>query len=218
MQKCTLAFAMTASLLALTAPAKAEGEHRQLGPHVHGHGSFNVAIEGNKVSMALEVPANDIVGFEHEANDDKQRQAIKTGTATLKNALSLFAPPKAAGCKVVSNEIELHRPSAEEAKHDEHAKHDDHAKDDDHEKHDEHAKHEDHDDHADGEAGQGHSEFHANYVLECAKPANMTALTFDYFKAFPRAKELDVVVLTDKSQNRFEVTREKSVINLGPTM
>ena len=31
-------------------------EHRELGSHEHGRGTLNIAVEGNKVTMELEVP------------------------------------------------------------------------------------------------------------------------------------------------------------------
>src|SRR5262249_38687966 len=48
-------------------PAAAQSAHRELGPHEHGRGTLNIAIEGNRVSMELEVPGMDIAGFEHAA-------------------------------------------------------------------------------------------------------------------------------------------------------
>ena len=53
--------------LPFTMSAVAEEKHRQLGAHEHGHGNFNIAIEGKSVSMELEAPGADIVGFEHKA-------------------------------------------------------------------------------------------------------------------------------------------------------
>ena len=68
---CLLAAGMACAAL----PASAE-EHRQLGAHVHGHGRLNIAIEGNTISMELEVPGMDIVGFEHEPSTPEQKAAV----------------------------------------------------------------------------------------------------------------------------------------------
>ncbi len=81
-----------------------------------------------------------------------------------------------------------------------------HDHDHDHgDKDDKHADHEDghgHDDHA------GHTAFHVTYAIDCAVPANLTSITFDYFKTFAGAEALNVSVVTDKAQNKFEVTRK----------
>ena len=50
----------------LTTSARAEEEHRELGPHVHGHGTLNIAIDDKTVSMELEVPGMDV----ESADDD----------------------------------------------------------------------------------------------------------------------------------------------------
>ena len=56
--------------IVLAFPALAE-EHRQLGPHQHGHGTLNIAIENGEVSMDLDVPGADIVGFENEKRSEE---------------------------------------------------------------------------------------------------------------------------------------------------
>ena len=89
-----------AAALAVSLPAIAAEEHRELGPHEHGHGKLNIAIEGNRVSMELEVPGADIVGFEHEASTPDQKAAVEKAKATLSDALAVFKLPAGAGCKL----------------------------------------------------------------------------------------------------------------------
>ena len=63
-----------AGLILISSAVTAE-ETRQLGAHEHGHGTLNIAIEGTTVSMELEVPGSDIVGFEHVAATPEQKAA-----------------------------------------------------------------------------------------------------------------------------------------------
>ena len=154
---------------------------------------------GTKVSIELEAPGMDIVGFEHEANSAEQKDAVSKAKDALGDPLSLFKLPAAASCKVVEAKTEVET----EGDHD----HDHGDKDDKHAEHD-HDGH-DHDDHA------GHTAFHVTYAIDCATPANLTSITFDYFKAFAGAKALHVSVVSDKAQNKFEVTREKPVLDLA---
>jgi hypothetical protein len=192
----------------LAAPAFAQ-EHRELGPHEHGHGTLDIAVEDTKVSLSLEVPGMDIVGFEHAAESADQKAAVEKGTATLSAPLTLFKIPASAGCKVTDAKVAIEAEHEhEEGEEDHDAKESaDHAKDG----HDAKGDH-DHDEHA------GHNQFHGTYALECAKPAEITSIAFDYFKSFAGAQELTVNVVTAKAQNKYEVTRDKPTLDLGGMM
>ncbi len=145
----------------------------------------------------------DIVGFEHAAESAEQKAAVDKGTATLSAPLTLFKIPASAGCKVTDAKVAI------EAEHE----HEEGEEDHDAEKGADHAKDDhDHDEHA------GHNQFHATYALECAKPAEITSIAFDYFKSFAGAQELTVNVVTAKAQNKYEVTRDKPTLDLGGMM
>ena len=202
MQINTIA-ALAALAVAAAAPslATAADEHRELGPHVHGHGNLNIAVEDKRVSMELEVPGMDIVGFEHDATTDEQKAAMEKATAQLGQPLSVFKLPAAAGCTVADAKV------AVEVEH-----HHDGDADDDHD-HDK-AAGEDHD----HDAHEGHKEFHVTYALDCAKPASITAIDFDYFKLFAGAHDLTVNVVTAKAQNSYEVSRDAPSLDLAGIM
>ena len=186
-----------AGIVTCIAFSAAGEEHRQLGAHVHGHGRLNIAIEDKTVSIELEAPGADIVGFEHEAGTRAQSAAIEKAKATLASGLSLFTPAAAAGCTQNASKVSI------EAEH-EH----------EHEHHAEGAK-PDADDEA---ADHHHSEFHAEYAFECASPARLTSMTFDYFKAFPNAQELDISLISPKGQSSYEVNRDKPRLDLTGIM
>ena len=97
-------FAGIVTCIAFSAAAE---EHRQLGAHVHGHGRLNIAIEDKTVSIELEAPGADIVGFEHEAATRAQRAAIEKAKATLAAGLSLFTPAAAAGCTQNASKVSI---------------------------------------------------------------------------------------------------------------
>jgi hypothetical protein len=86
------------AMVAATAPAPAQ--HRHAGAHEHGRGTLNVAVEGKRVSMELEVPGADIVGFEHAAKTSQQKAAVEKGKQQLLAPQTLFQLPAAAGCAV----------------------------------------------------------------------------------------------------------------------
>jgi hypothetical protein len=182
-----------------------EAQERQLGPHEHGRGTLNIALEGSRLSMELEAPGMDIVGFEHEAKTAKQKSAVEAAKKQLAAPQRLFELPAAAGCALKDAKVAIE------------------AEDHDHE-HGEDAK--DHD--AKGEAGKDqdakehaeheHSAFRAEYAFDCRAPASLTTIGFGYFKAFTGAQKLDVTVVTPKQQNKFEVSRAKPSLDLGGMM
>jgi hypothetical protein len=191
----------SAALLVLAAyPAAGEEEHRQLGAHVHGHGHLNIAVEGKKLSMELQVPGADIVGFEHEPSTPEQNAAIAEAKAKLANALVLFVPAEKAGCELEQVKVSMDAGHEGENAH-------------------EHWAQGIRAGSGQEEAGEHHhSEFHAEYSLSCASPSRLTSMTFDYFSAFSAAQELDISVITPKGQKSFEVKRDKPSLDLSEIM
>ncbi len=204
------ALIVAAALLPLTGANAAETEHREHGAHEHGHGKFNVAIEGKTLAMELIAPGADIVGFEHKAESDADKQALAAGRKTLSDLAKVVTLPAAAGCILKNASVEVET----EEKHDDH----DHAeKKDDHD----HAKKKDDHDHgktAEHKDEEAHGEFHAEYQLTCSAPEKLTGMTFVYFDTFKAAEELDVTVIGPKQQLKFEVNRETSKIAIGGIM
>ena len=203
------------ALALLASPAMAE-DSRQLDAHEHGVGELNIAIDGNKVAMELHVPGADIVGFEYEAESTEDRASIDAAVATLARPLELFALPAAAQCSVV-------KASAGLESEDDHDAHEDHGDEHDHDKehadehHDEHAhEHDDDhgDDHADHASEAGHTEFHAEYALNCGNPEALSEITFAYFDVFENARELDVQIVSASGAQAFEVLRDEPTLDL----
>ena len=64
------------------------GEHH--GAHIHGVGHLNVAVEGSMVTVYLQTPAADIIGFEHVAETREERTKVAAAHKKLNDASSLF--------------------------------------------------------------------------------------------------------------------------------
>lgn len=170
-------------------------ETRDLGAHEHGHSALNIAIEGTQIAMELEAPGADIVGFEYEAETAEDRAKLDAAIAELSKPLALFVLPDAAGCTVVSSSAGLI---------DEH-----HAEGEDHAEHD-HAE----EVHAE-EKGAEHTEFHAEYLLNCTDPSAINQIGFAFFEVFPNAQEVEVQMISDKGSQGFEVERDAPVLDLA---
>lgn len=194
MTKATSAAASVLASLAILASLSAladEAEHRQLGPHVHGQGTLDIAVEGNKIEMELIAPGMDIVGFEHVATTDDQKAAVEKAKAKLADVLNVFKLPPAAKCKTetanVESRKETHHPGGE-----------------------------DHDDEKPGEPQ--HSEFHATYTITCEAPESVTGMETAYFTDFAGGQLLNVNVTTPKGQTQAQMTREKPTLDLTGVM
>src|SRR5262245_39425782 len=111
--------AVSAAIAALAAPAMGQGERRQLGAHQHGRGSVNIAIDGPRLVIELDVPGADIVGFEHAPVGADEKAAAERALAWLRDPLSLFVIPAAARCRVDETNVELEQ--AEQAQAGQHA-------------------------------------------------------------------------------------------------
>jgi hypothetical protein len=75
--------------------------------HTHGVGDLDVAVDGGRLSLALTVPAADVVGFEHPPRDDSQREAVAAADRLLRAQAELFALPPAARCRFRSADVTL---------------------------------------------------------------------------------------------------------------
>lgn len=172
----------------IACPALAD-EHRQLGAHVHGHGRLNIAIEDKTMSLELDVPAADIVGFEHEPKTQKEKAALDRARVRLADGLSLFTPSAEAQCaqKSAAAGIEAGH-SGEQGQHEPSGK--------------EHA----------------HADFHAEYAFECASPSQLKSMAFGYFAAFPNAEELEISLISPKGQTSYEATRQKPALDMTGSM
>ncbi|MET3582635.1 hypothetical protein ABID19_005697 [Mesorhizobium robiniae] len=177
---------IAAGIFIVVSAAHAEEERRELGPHVHGHGTLAITIEANNVQMELAAPGMDVVGFEHEAKTAEQKSAVETALADLKEPLKLFALPDAAGCAVASADVKV---VAEE--------HEDH-----------HATAEAGEAAGSKEHEAHHTEFRATYALACADAAQVSWLDFPFFDRFAGSGKLDVTVVDANGQTAFEVSRE----------
>lgn len=173
-------------MLVAVSAARAEEERRELGPHVHGHGTLVIVIEDNNLRMELSAPGMDIVGFEYEPETARERKAVEVALADLKEPLKLIALPDSAGCTVASADASI----AVE----------------DHEHHDAAAGAEKAAEN--GEEESRHTEFRASYALACADAAAITSIYFPFFDRFSGSESLAVTAITANGQSSFEVTRE----------
>jgi len=191
---------LAGAAIAMATTAVAQQEVRSRGKHEHGHGTLDMAIEGNRVLIEFHAPGADIVGFEHHARTEEDKAAIGKAIRLLKTPLALFTMPADAACRVdkvlvspAGDDMHEHAP--------EHADKHKNAHQGAHEK----------------EHKDGHMEFHAEYALACERPEQIRRIAFPYFKLFPRSRELAVTVIDGRGQARHEVERDTPTVDLKRT-
>ncbi|MEZ5535293.1 MAG: DUF2796 domain-containing protein [Thiolinea sp.] len=181
-----LSAVFSGNLSAKEEPDHDEHEMEQHGSHEHGAARLTVAVTDTGLEIALESPAANIFGFEHNAGDDEEQHVVHEAVHTLRAGNELFIADEAAGCKmekitlestIVAQHVQakhggegldehgsyVYTGSGDQEEHD-HDKHEDHEKEEhDHDKHEDHEKeehdhdkHEDHDEHK--EDGHDHEE------------------------------------------------------------
>jgi hypothetical protein len=115
-------FALMMSCLALaSAPAGSAGK-----AHEHGALKLDVAIEGNKLTITMEAPLDNLLGFERAPRTDAERKAAAEVLARLRSpdkGTALFVADAAAKCTLGKAEVQapVLEPGAKPAAKDEHA-------------------------------------------------------------------------------------------------
>lgn len=89
--------------------------------HVHGVAKLDVAIEARKMSIQLDSPLDNLLGFERAPRTEAERKLADTAIAKLNAAGSMFTIDPAAQCTLShvdlsSSALKLGRPNPEEKK------------------------------------------------------------------------------------------------------
>jgi hypothetical protein len=77
-----------------------------LGAHVHGVASLEIAVDGDELSLDFSGPLDNLIGFEHAPQNDKQKGVVKAMEQRLRDAANAFVPSPAAACTAVSVKLE----------------------------------------------------------------------------------------------------------------
>lgn len=155
-------------------------------PHVHGIGTLQLVVEGNRLTVELRLPAMDVVGFEHAPREVKHREAVQKAVALLKDSRQILEPPAAAECVLATAEVDS---ELLEAKGDAHGDHH----------------------HAPGEV---HADFEASYRFECRQTEALKQINVTVFQRLPRLEKLEVESVTPTGQRRQTLTSGQSAILL----
>ena len=73
--------------------------------HQHGVAAADIAVDAGSLVIAIDVPLDDLVGFERAPRTDAERARVAQALATLRDAAALIRPDPAAGCNAGAAEI-----------------------------------------------------------------------------------------------------------------
>ena len=174
-------------------------EHREHGAHQHGVGTVGVAFEALKGKVEFKIPAESIVGFEHEAKKDADKKKQADALAKFESKIGeMLVFDSSLKCVFAKEKVEVVR----EEDHDDHketeAKSGDKSKKHNH-KHHNHA---------------AHSDFVALYNLSCEKSPAGTDLTVKIHSQFKKIKKLELQLIIDNLQKAQTITKDSTVVSL----
>lgn len=74
--------------------------------HEHGVVKLDIAIDGNRLSIAMESPLDNLVGFERAPRNPAEQRRVDDAVARLRDAGRLFDIDAAAGCRLAGVTLE----------------------------------------------------------------------------------------------------------------
>lgn len=75
------------------------------GAHVHGQASLALVVEAQRVTLLLDSPLDNLLGFEHAPRSLKEKQAIEAMMQRLRQPENLFNFSPAAQCQPLQSEL-----------------------------------------------------------------------------------------------------------------
>ena len=90
--------------------------------HEHGAARLSIAVDAPRITLALDSPLENLVGFEHSPRTDAERRVTEAALAQLRNAAKLFRIDPAAQCTLatvdlVSAPLKLGAPKGQDRGH-----------------------------------------------------------------------------------------------------
>ena len=182
-------------------------ETRSADSHTHGAAALALVLENGVVTAEFETPLYNLLGFEHAAETEAQKAAVKKAETVLSNPAPLFVFNSSAKCAPAAERISV------ELGLDDHGQdHRDHEHDDSH-KHDEDHSHDDDHGHADDEHSD-HKDVILSYEFSCQNPDALTEVTVNLFEHFDNLAELDLVYLGPNTQKQISLNAANSRASL----
>ena len=161
--------------------------------HLHGQAELTVVVDEGALSISLESPLDNLLGFERLPRNDAERQRVRAMAISLRAAANLFVSDVAAQCSLSS--VSLHAalppellgnsvsPTTSTST---------------------------------PSTNTEHAELVADYVFSCHTIGNLRQIEVGLFKVFPRLKRLVVQTAGPAGQTVQRLTPSASRVVLEP--
>lgn len=168
-----------------SAPAK-----RSADSHTHGDAELAIVLEGDVVTVELESPLYNLVGFEHHPETADQKAKVKSTEEQLQKGEALFVFNAEAKCKLTSDSVSVELFG---------------------EDHDE----DNHDDHEDDDHDETHKDALLQYQFSCANATSLSNVSVNLFEFFEEMSDVDVTYLGPSTQKQVSMTRSNTEMKLS---
>lgn len=174
--------------------------------HTHGGADLAIVLEGRVVTIELDTPLYNVLGFEHSPDTDEQKATVKTAEAILGRGGDLFEFNNNADCviKAGMKNVTLFEKGSDS---DEHSHHHEHHADEDNHKESEHSHDHDHSD--------THKDVILQYEFECQKPNALSRVSVNLFEYFNELSEIGVTYLGPSVQRQIELTPNNNSMDMS---
>lgn len=155
----------------------------ELGAHVHGIASLQVAVDEQTMTLDFSSPLDNLIGFEHVPTNAKQKAAVKKMVDSLNKAEQFFIPTTDAQCTLQSVKLDslVLEPKTSTDKKDASQHH---------------------------EEERGHADIDGEFVFSCKQTGKLHDLEVRLFDAYPNLHQLKVEVASQKKQAGATLTTE----------
>lgn len=153
--------------------------------HVHGELEMQMVQEGTRLSIRLQSPLANIVGFEYQPVDAEDKWKLNQAVSTFSSTDWLSMEGQV--CKTES--VDVSYSWQKQTDHEEHKHHD----------HDEHEQH------------NTHASMFVDYELLCEQEKMVPAVV-DLFKHFPAIERIDAQWINDSGQGATVLTPSQNLI------
>ena len=171
---------------------------RSANAHSHGDAELAIVLEGAMITVELETPLYNLLGFEHHPETAAQKAKVEMAEDQLQKGEALFVFNANAKCNLISESKAVHL--FDEDHHDD--------------EHDEHDDDEHHDEHLD-EQEDSHKDVLLQYQYRCTKPSSLENVSVNLFEFFEDMSDIDVTYLGPSTQKQVSLTRKNTQMDLS---
>lgn len=188
-----LAFLLAASTVLLSQSMDILAEQPDTRAHQHGVARLELFKQATELQIGFYATGTDILGFEHQPQNQAQADTVKKAIALLSTPDKLFKI-EGAECTVTQHqsnlaELQHHSGSADQ-----------HSHENEHEHEHEHS---------------GHSDIEASYHFKCTVTTGPMAVQVNLFSLFPQLQKINSSWITESEQSGATLSANESQISLN---